>query len=1361
MEGKWHINRAGFINYWYFDTQYFNFADGKILFRGANGSGKSVTTASLFPVLLDGNTAPNRLDPFGSSARKLEDYLLGEKEVTGIDDRTGYLFAEYKQEGQETYLTTGIGVRARRGRGMEKWYFVLTDNRRIGVDFELQHNLGKGQFQPYSKKELENRVDKGGEVMDKQKDYASWVNKNLFRFENLDVFEEMIQLQLEIRKPKLSKDFTPTVIYSILENSLPALKDEDLISVSDSLENIDRAKNQLESAKKDYAILKEVQKRYRDYHDLVLGKLAYYTRNSLRAFDNIAVENRSRRKEIGRLKEEIREDGEYLQTTENELVVLGSELEELRRHDIFDVERRLGETRKKLRDMQGKEKDKNGKYRETEKDYSTAEREKYEIEENLKGLALDREHALKDLEALCVETGFQVKNELFFIDYRREGEGLNLSLWKEESASYLRSLEEISRTLREEEKKKRESFKKELEIGRVCQEIDRLDYEIKNWNVTFSEDREKIRMQIEQWCNFAPYPFSQEVTQEINSILFRLYEEDAQFYDVRRLVEVEYSRFEQEKQRAKLKLDQDLLNLGIKEKKLEQELELWKNRTVPEPVRDEYKLKEHRLLRVEGRSFAYLYEVVDFKEGLSEEEKDRIEGALFDSGILDCIVSEERLELKESAQLFPSSPLMGDNLSKYLVSIDNEKVSRVYIEAILSSIAVDRMEAPVSITREGQYSLVMVEGRVTKKHRAKFIGKEARLRYIRTKTKEIEDKLAEVRSEIVELEEEVSLIEEAILSEQRRLENFPKDDDLREIRKSIREAESKRELKDIRKQEYERQYNLLQEEIAELRQACYVFEKENELKCNLTLVEEAVEKMREYKDVLDDMGDIFREIISEKKRLGDKEQTLSITWKALSGLKEELEELRTDIDVEGRRMLSLEERLQLADVEEIRTKIREKRTRQEVLLAEKDRRKESVIRKKEQLSAAKTKQEENKRKEDFLEVLSKSWQDLFDKEYLRYGEESGSVEVFKDYAKTFEPSRVEKEAQKTNRLSLVVREHTNELSGYSPEIIESFACDTEALEVMDVRGEFTSEIEVLRSNSKRNLLTVLNEQNRRTDIFRVVSSLEISIEEQERYIRQEDRNLFEHILLDSTGRIIKGLINSAEKWTKKMNDVLQRQNNYRGLKLLIEWKPKTAEDEREVGTRELVELLRRPSETLTDHDFERIVSHFRLKVEQAKIDMEKDENVRSLHDVMKQILDYRRWFRFVIRYEKDNQASKELSNHVFNRFSGGEKAISMYLPLFTAIYSRYEDGSKNAPYLVVLDEAFAGVDERNIAELFKAMEDLGFDYVLNSQSLWGDYETVKDLNIYQLIRERGSDIVVSREYRWNGKQRREEEQNYG
>src|SRR5690625_818132 len=80
-QNKWMMNRAGLINFWYYDEEIFNFANGKMLLRGSNGSGKSVTMQSILPVLLDGRTAPDRLDPFGSRARKIEDYLLGEKDI--------------------------------------------------------------------------------------------------------------------------------------------------------------------------------------------------------------------------------------------------------------------------------------------------------------------------------------------------------------------------------------------------------------------------------------------------------------------------------------------------------------------------------------------------------------------------------------------------------------------------------------------------------------------------------------------------------------------------------------------------------------------------------------------------------------------------------------------------------------------------------------------------------------------------------------------------------------------------------------------------------------------------------------------------------------------------------------------------------------------------------------------------------------------------------------------------------------------------------------------------------------------------------------------------------------------------------
>ena len=53
---QWIVNRVGLLNFWYYQNQIFEFSDGMMLLRGTNGSGKSLTMQSLFPVLLDGDT---------------------------------------------------------------------------------------------------------------------------------------------------------------------------------------------------------------------------------------------------------------------------------------------------------------------------------------------------------------------------------------------------------------------------------------------------------------------------------------------------------------------------------------------------------------------------------------------------------------------------------------------------------------------------------------------------------------------------------------------------------------------------------------------------------------------------------------------------------------------------------------------------------------------------------------------------------------------------------------------------------------------------------------------------------------------------------------------------------------------------------------------------------------------------------------------------------------------------------------------------------------------------------------------------------------------------------------------------------
>ena len=79
MNDRWKMNRIGFVNFWLYDEEYFEFTDGKLLLRGQNGSGKSITTQSFIPFVLDGDRTPSRQDPFGSSDRKMEYYFLGEE----------------------------------------------------------------------------------------------------------------------------------------------------------------------------------------------------------------------------------------------------------------------------------------------------------------------------------------------------------------------------------------------------------------------------------------------------------------------------------------------------------------------------------------------------------------------------------------------------------------------------------------------------------------------------------------------------------------------------------------------------------------------------------------------------------------------------------------------------------------------------------------------------------------------------------------------------------------------------------------------------------------------------------------------------------------------------------------------------------------------------------------------------------------------------------------------------------------------------------------------------------------------------------------------------------------------------------
>ena len=236
-------------------------------------------------------------------------------------------------------------------------------------------------------------------------------------------------------------------------------------------------------------------------------------------------------------------------------------------------------------------------------------------------------------------------------------------------------------------------------------------------------------------------------------------------------------------------------------------------------------------------------------------------------------------------------------------------------------------------------------------------------------------------------------------------------------------------------------------------------------------------------------------------------------------------------------------------------------------------------------------------------------------------------------------------------------------------------------------------------------------------------------------------------------------IAESRKWVKDMSLLMKNMDTSMGLSFSLDWKPKAAENEVEIDTLELEQILLRDKELLTVDDISRVASHFRSKIRTEKMKQEESGGMVNYMEMVRETLDYRKWFEFQMSYRKNEENKKPLTNAAFNRFSGGEKAMAMYVPLFAAVNAQYQKAEKaDHPRIIALDEAFAGVDDKNISSMFELVHILDFDYIMNSQALWGCYEKVQGLRIAELLRPLNSQIVTVIRYTWNGHERVLDEQ---
>lgn len=1357
LNDRWMINRIGLINFWYYDEEEFSFCDGRLLLRGSNGSGKSVTMQSFIPLLLDGNKSPERLDPFGSRARKLENYLLGEDE-DGREESTGYLYMEFQKQKAGNYLTIGMGLKARKGKNLDFWGFAITDGRRIGRDFFLYKDMGDKV--PLSKIELRNRLDGGGELYDSQGDYMAMVNRLLFGFENLEDYDELIKLLVQLRTPKLSKDFKPTVIYEIMNNSLQPLSDEDLRPMSEAIENMDNIKSQLEVLKESKKAVDRIKNEYGKYNRYVLFEKSRDFVNSQERLDKAVKEAAGLENERDEYHKQYILSEEEHESLKSRQESLEHKKRQLEQHDSFKAKQEIDRIEGLLKELSANKALKDGnldakKNREIQLHYeikSAKDKQEEQEEainrllEEMSSIALglhfyEHDFAEKELkENLSKEYNFRLlRSEVDRYREKITRAKKALELEKAYSAAYDRTLSELEAARREREESRRELEKAENVFAETKEEFIEKVY---NW------EKQNVHLKLDAAAMTG-------VVRAING-----YGQTGGYDDIAGEVRAQFNQVESGLNRSIAEIE--AVKAGLKEQLQQKQRELndWKNQKDPELQREGKAAANRRRLKAEGVPFVPFYMAVDFRDDVPADIRGRLEEALIDMGLLDALIVPQKFEDRLMGMgddmgdryIFPKPQFFRQELSLLLKPVVPEGSGITYedIDNALKSIMLDSDKECAYINEKGEYSVGLIKGKTSREYIPKFLGAEARKRYRQENISRLEAEVAEIDSLIRQEQEKIKGIGIKINELKLELGAFPGKEDLETafnmvgaarigLEARIKDAAKKEELADKTYKELKD----IREKVRELITGL-------EIAANLEAYEEAESDIGMYRDLLGNLETMHVKLMQLFHRLANLEEQREEVLSDIDGIMADLRRINRDIQDSSEKKRNYEELLKELNYDEIRIEIDEcikglreipGKIEQAIRNAEMFRQKHGNIL---------TKLEGIKEEIAFLEKLNECCREGFRKEYnlgyvVKFEEDRDIGWIARKVYNELKGEEKEGKLREDYASALQERYHENRqyIAEYNL-IIE---------QIFDKFDRFEDErLNKALASQKRFELSA-RIQGRDVNFFTLSDFIDRSIEENEKLLRESDRQLFEDILANTVGKKIRGRIYHSEQWVKKMNGLMESMNTSSGLSFSLIWKNRVAETEEQLDTKELVDILKSDVKLLNEEQMDRLAAHFRSKIAQARKEMEDKGTTQTFHAIMRDILDYRKWFEFQLFYKKQGETRKELTNNAFDKFSGGEKAMAMYVPLFSSVFARYEGARKDCPRIISLDEAFAGVDENNIRDMFRLIEELKLNFIINSQILWGDYDTVPALSICELIRPNNADFVTVIRYRWDGKVR--------
>jgi uncharacterized protein (TIGR02680 family) len=253
-----------------------------------------------------------------------------------------------------------------------------------------------------------------------------------------------------------------------------------------------------------------------------------------------------------------------------------------------------------------------------------------------------------------------------------------------------------------------------------------------------------------------------------------------------------------------------------------------------------------------------------------------------------------------------------------------------------------------------------------------------------------------------------------------------------------------------------------------------------------------------------------------------------------------------------------------------------------------------------------------------------------------------------------------------------------------------------------------------------------------------VSALQLLLDAREKEILEN------HLAGDVSGHL-HALITAAEQHVQQMNVELENCPMSTGMKLRFVWRP--AEDG-PLGLADVKRRLARSTGAWSPTDCRLLGSFLQQQIQTVCFHAEGGSWQESLTEA----LDYRKWHRFDVERHQDG-VWKRLTRRTHGTGSGGEKAVALTLPHFAAAAAFYRTASPLAPRLILLDEAFVGIDADMRAKCMGLINTFDLDFIMTSEREWGCYQTLPALAIYHLSTRPGIDAIGLTRWVWNGQQR--------